>query len=92
MPYITKTLRRIIDKPLAPLVGTLLAWRNNEHDSGLVVYTIFRLLVALYAKGPFTIKAEALKVLEAVKLEYYRRVLAPYEDEKIKEEGDIDGL
>ena len=29
-------------------------------------------------------------VLECVKLEMYRRLIGPYEDEKIKENGDIE--
>lgn len=30
-----------------------------------------------------------LGALEAAKLEFYRRVAVPYEDEKIKENGDV---
>lgn len=32
---------------------------------------------------------EVLGVLEAVKQEFYRRVVAPYEDLKLKENGDV---
>lgn len=32
---------------------------------------------------------EVIGVLECVKLEFYRRVAAPYEDKKIKENGDV---
>ena len=32
---------------------------------------------------------EAVGVLECAKLELYRRVAAPYEDEKIAENGDV---
>ena len=32
---------------------------------------------------------EAIGVLECAKLELYRRVTAPYEDEKISESGDV---
>jgi hypothetical protein len=32
---------------------------------------------------------EAIGVLECAKLELYRRVAAPYEDEKITESGDV---
>lgn len=34
-------------------------------------------------------KADPLKVLEDVKLEYYERVLKPHADKKILENGDI---
>jgi hypothetical protein len=32
---------------------------------------------------------EVVGVLESVKLEFYRRMVAPYEDQKIKENGDV---
>jgi hypothetical protein len=32
---------------------------------------------------------EIIGVLECIKMEFYRRQTAPYEDEKIKEEGDL---
>ena len=32
---------------------------------------------------------EVLGVLEAIKLELYRRYVAPYEDKKMKENGDV---
>jgi hypothetical protein len=32
---------------------------------------------------------EAIGALECAKLELYRRVAAPYEDEKMKESGDV---
>jgi hypothetical protein len=32
---------------------------------------------------------KAIGVLECIKLEFYRRVAAPYEDVKIKESGDV---
>jgi hypothetical protein len=32
---------------------------------------------------------EVIGVLECMKLELYRRILAPYEDEKCKENGDV---
>lgn len=32
---------------------------------------------------------EILGVLEAVKLEFYRRVIAPYENEKCEQNGDV---
>ena len=32
---------------------------------------------------------EVIGVLEALKLEIYRRLVAPYEDQKIRENGDV---
>lgn len=40
--------------------------------------------------GPrFAIFAEVIGCLEATKLEFYRRIVAPYEDEKIHVNGDV---
>lgn len=40
-------------------------------------------------KADFARHAEVLAALEATKLEFYRRAVAPYENEKIKENGDV---
>ena len=32
---------------------------------------------------------DIIGALEGAKMEFYRRVVAPYEDEKIKENGDV---
>jgi predicted transposase YdaD len=37
----------------------------------------------------YTILNEVVGVLECVKLELYRRAVSPYEDQKIKEFGDV---
>lgn len=34
-------------------------------------------------------RAEVLSALEGAKLEFYRRALAPYEDQKAEENGDV---
>lgn len=37
----------------------------------------------------YTVINEAIGVLECAKLELYRRIAAPYEDEKIVQNGDV---
>jgi broad-specificity NMP kinase len=37
----------------------------------------------------YTAINDVIGVLECAKLEFYRRLAAPYEDEKIKENGDV---
>lgn len=37
----------------------------------------------------YTVYNEIIGVLECAKLEFYRRLAAPYEDTKIKENGDV---
>ena len=85
MPYITKDRRAIVDPEITVLVEKL-----RQLGLGDVVYVLYRLLKKLYGDTRnFYTKAQALAVLESTRAEYYRRVLAPYEDEKIEQNGDI---
>lgn len=90
MPYITEGRRRLYKKPLDELIEIL----DTETDhgcqfSGDVVYVIYKILKSLYSDGRFEERVNALKVLESAKLEYYRRIVAPYEDQKIEDNGDV---
>lgn len=57
---------------------------------GHLAYAMTLMCKAYLGKGPrFNEYAAVLGVLEAVKLELYRRMVAPFEDEKIKSNGDV---
>ncbi len=86
MPYIKEERRKLYLQSLTDLASEL---RGQNTESGDVVYCVYWLLKQLYGDGNFDVKSDALKVLEAAKLEYYRRVMAPYEDAKIRENGDV---
>ena len=88
MPYIIPAHRDIIDKLINDLIITLKTRWDIPVRDGAVNYTITRLLDGLYPPGYRSFNA-AIGVLSAVQLEYYRRVVAPYEDEKIVENGDV---
>jgi hypothetical protein len=90
VPYISQDDRKTLEPSLKELIETLnLVTGGYGSNNGIVVYVIYRIVKAFYGEGNFEIRSNALKVLEAAKLEYYRRVMAPYEDTKIKENGDI---
>lgn len=90
MPYIKKGARRPIDKFLDGLILILLNnTENGKRNNGDVVYAIYKLLKQIYGPGNFEIKSNALKVLDSAGKEYYRRVMAPYEDSKIESNGDV---
>ena len=59
-----------------------------EEQDGALNYTITRIIKKIY---PIRYRHlnRALGVLTAVTQELYRRVIGPYEDEKIKENGDV---
>lgn len=90
MPYIKKAQRSPIDKFLDGLIVILVnTTSKGKVNNGQTVYTIYKLLRQIYGEGNFETKSNALKVLESAKLEYYRRVMAPYEDSKIASNGDV---
>ena len=59
-----------------------------EEVDGEVNYVVTRMLKQIYSLRYFHIN-RAVGVLECIKLEFYRRVAAPYEDKKILESGDV---
>ncbi len=88
MPYIKKDKRPKIDRLLKPLADHLASLPVEEQD-GSLNYAMTRLIHGLYPKKYFHLN-RALGVLSAITLELYRRFIAPYEDEKIKESGDVE--
>lgn len=84
MPYVTPDARKRLDaggEPRGP----------GELNYALTVL-VDRYLAGAAGEDGRTRYAhlnEAIGVLECAKLELYRRVAAPYEDEKIRENGDV---
>ena len=87
MPYITKELRTVVDKKVKDLAATVKEC-GKESRAGVLNYSISCLLKELYGLRYSEVN-EAVGMLECAKQEYYRRVAAPYEDKKIKENGDV---
>ena len=59
-------------------------------NPGVLNYLITKLVLSyLGARPQYSDFNEVIGVLESVKLEFYRRAVAPYEDEKIVENGDV---
>ena len=87
MPYIKPENRRKYEKVLKELTSILKALPAEEVD-GELNYVITKMLKEIYPLRYFHIN-KAVGVLECAKLEFYRRVAAPYEDTKIKESGDV---
>ncbi len=87
MPYIKAAKRSKYDVVLRELTDILKALPPEEID-GELNYVITRLLKEIYPLKYFHIN-KAIGVLDCAKLEYYRRIAAPYEDLKIKDSGDV---
>ena len=90
MPYIDPIRRALIDSVVTDLITSL---RESpavaEKRAGCLNYVVTRLLIAMYDKPSYADYNEALGVLEAAKMEFYRRRVAAYEDAKIAEMGDV---
>ena len=87
MPYIQPFKRTPIDRRVIDLANAI-----GEDDAGELNYAITTLIDALFDNGwtaNYGSFNTILGVLEAVKLELYRRVIAPYESEKMKLNGDV---
>jgi hypothetical protein len=87
LPYIKPENRIKYDTVLKELVGILKTLPPEEVD-GELNYVVTKLLKGVYPLRYYHIN-KAIGVLECAKLEFYRRVAAPYEDIKIKENGDV---
>jgi hypothetical protein len=87
LPYIKSEKRKKYEKIIQELVSILKSLPPEEVDGDLN-YVVTKLLKEVYPLRYYHIN-KAVGVLECVKLEFYRRVAAPYEDLKIKESGDV---
>lgn len=82
MPYITQKNREILD----PTNTLRLALKPGELN-----FQISRLINRYLAGSAvnYTRINEVVGVLECAKLELYRRIAAPYENQKCSENGDV---
>ena len=87
MPYIKMEDRPKYEKSLKELIDLIKEHPVDQID-GQLNYIITRILKEAYPLRYFNIN-RAVGVLECCKLEYYRRVAAPYEDTKIEQNGDV---
>ena len=87
MPYIKERDREKLD----PLIDLLLKEIDSEVGKGNYVITkIAQRIAGKYTVyHSYTSLNSAIGMLECAKMEYYRRLVAPYEDLKIKENGDV---
>jgi len=88
MPYIKLDQRKNYHPELDQLIAKLLSVPEEDRD-GHINYCVTWLLKQLYYPPKYKRYNRAMGVLDCIAREYYRRVVAPYEDEKIKENSDV---
>lgn len=78
MPYITHDARVDVEQ-------------TGPHNAGELNYQITRQVLNYldYSGKSYRTINEVMGVLECVKQELYRRMVGPYEDQKIAENGDV---
>lgn len=88
MPYIKKTHRSKFDDLVKVIVHDLN--ETGEYDGNLnyIVSTIIDGVLRERGKNYHELN-KIVGVLECIKQELYRRVVSPYEDRKIEENGDV---
>jgi len=93
MPYISKNARDNVDRTITCLIGDIqdVEKIGDGNLEGVVNYTLSRICnEVLIGDEPRYSKINAvIGVLEAVKLEFYRRLAGPYEDGAIEKNGDL---
>ena len=90
MPYIDQGSRQRVDPAIDKLIAQLQPRGDIRMAPGELNYVITRLLLAAWSVNPsYTVGNGLVGVLDCAKAEFYRRHLAPYEDEKIEQNGDV---
>jgi len=88
MPYIEPKDRSRFDPHIDELVNELEI--TNPISPGDVNYIVSRLIWKLWMNNrSYTLANNLIGALECIKAEFLRRFLAPYEDVKIQENGDV---
>ena len=84
MPYIKKEYRREYDRLIKPIVVQV----ECVGELNYVITSMILKYLQMYNISYGELN-EMIGLLEAVKLEIYRRMVAPYEDKKCEENGDV---
>ena len=87
MPYIDQASRKVIEPELKSLIKKLKSIPLEKID-GNINYCISTIMKDLYTPSYFNYN-RMMGVVACVQQELYRRLVVPYEDKKIKENGDV---
>ena len=92
MPYIEQEKRDILDPEIESLFVGLIDMQCKSEENNMeenINYVFTKLLKMCYGESYEEIN-NALGIMSAVQLEYYRKVVTPYGNQKIYENGDVD--
>lgn len=94
MPYIKRDKRAKYDPIIEGLADILNTRADNDEISGELNYILFRLAKLLTdqesgGRRSYSRMAVVVSAMSEAQAEFRRRRMAPYEDEKIRENGDV---
>ena len=84
VPYIKGEKRDKLD----PILNELVKEINQPGDLNYCIYKLICMLAKINTPS-YRVYSALLTELECCKLEFYRKKVAPYEDKKLKENGDV---
>lgn len=86
MPYIKQAHRDLVDPAIDKLAAEL---DRFEKPDGVLNYVITKLILSVMHLGNYGDYERVIGLIECIKMEIHRRAVAPYEDSKMKENGDV---
>lgn len=92
MPYVKNVIRTQLDpaiKTLSEEILRLYKVEGRDRD-GMLNYVFTKLLLQCYPSVSYKTHNEIIGLLECCKQEWYRKQVAPYEDQKEIENGKIE--
>jgi hypothetical protein len=87
MPYIKQEYRELIEKQLDEIFQKVMRV-PSEDRAGILTYVIYKLFLDLRVNR-YADFAVLMGILDCVGKEFYRRVIAPHEDEAAQRNGDV---
>jgi hypothetical protein len=88
MPYITGVARRWYEPELNKLLERIVIPTITPGDVNYIITRIIWQYVRAYGLS-YGVLNDVVGILECAKAEFQRRVVAPYENKKIRENGDV---
>ena len=87
MPYIKKKYRAFYDSEIATLSTTL---QNSDYPTGHMTYIVFKLVIVWFMHTPgYEVIRSIRGMLAGVLSEFDRKYAFPYEEKKIRKNGDV---
>ena len=89
MPYISKEVRHGMDKIISDYLDYLVKHKSSIGELNYLITKIILMYNTHIGDGRYSDYNDLMGVLECAKFELYRRRVGPYEDTKLKENGDV---